>query len=115
MKLTQLPSGLSAVITRIDLPPALADRLEALGLWVGEDIEFVRSAPLQDPAEYSVGGSLIALRRPDAARIYVAGFQHLQLNKSSKYRRNAVFFCQIPLSFTLYMLYNYGGLYLIWR
>ena len=25
MKLTQLPSGLSAVITRIDLPPALAD------------------------------------------------------------------------------------------
>ena len=105
MKLTQLPSGLSAVITRIDLPPALAD----------EDIEFVRSAPLQDPAEYSVGGSLIALRRPDAARIYVAGFQHLQLNKSSKYRRNAVFFCQIPLSFTLYMLYNYGGLYLIWR
>ena len=39
---------------------------------VGEDIEFVRSAPLQDPAEYSVGGSLIALRRPDAARIYVA-------------------------------------------
>ena len=71
MKLTQLPSGLSAVITRIDLPPALADRLEALGLRVGEDIEFVRSAPLQDPAEYSVGGSLIALRRPDAARIYV--------------------------------------------
>ena len=67
MKLTQLPSGLSAVITRIDLPPALADRLEALGLRVGEDIEFVRSAPLQDPAEYSVGGSLIALRRPDAA------------------------------------------------
>ena len=47
MKLTQLPSGLSAVITRIDLPPALADRLEALGLRVGEDIEFVRSAPLQ--------------------------------------------------------------------
>ena len=45
----------------------------------------------------------------------IAGFQHLQLNKSSKYRRNAVFFCQIPLSFTLYMLYNYGGLYLIWR
>lgn len=44
-----------------------------------------------------------------------SGFQHLQLNKSSKYRRNAVFFCQIPLSFTLYMLYNYGGLYLIWR
>ena len=44
-----------------------------------------------------------------------AGFQHLQLNKSSKYRRNAVFFCQIPLSFTLYMLYNYGGLYLIGR
>ncbi|WP_368670202.1 hypothetical protein [Holdemania filiformis] len=27
---------------------------------------------MQDPAEYSVGGSLIALRRPDAARIYVA-------------------------------------------
>ena len=51
---------------------ALADRLEALGLRVGEDIEFVRSAPLQDPAEYSVGGSLIALRRPDAARIHVA-------------------------------------------
>ena len=45
----------------------------------------------------------------------ITGFQHLQLNKSSKYRRNAVFFCQIPLSFTLYMLYNYGGLYLIWR
>ncbi len=45
----------------------------------------------------------------------LSGFQHLQLNKSSKYRRNAVFFCQIPLSFTLYMLYNYGGLYLIWR
>ena len=48
-------------------------------------------------------------------RLSGSGFQHLQLNKSSKYRRNAVFFCQIPLSFTLYMLYNYGGLYLIWR
>ena len=35
------------------------------------------------------------------------GFQHLQLNKSSKYRRNAVFFCQISLLFMLYMLYNY--------
>ena len=48
-------------------------------------------------------------------RLIKTGFQHLQLNKSSKYRRNAVFFCQIPLSFTLYMLYTYGGLYLIWR
>jgi hypothetical protein len=35
-----------------------------------------------------------------------AGFQHLQFNKSSKYRRNAVFFCQIFLFFVLYMLYN---------
>ena len=51
----------------------------------------------------------------EAAVASKTGFQHLQLNKSSKYRRNAVFFCQIPLSFTLYMLYNYGGLYLIWR
>ena len=50
-------------------------------------------------------------------RSITTGFQHLQLNKSSKYRRNAVFFCQIPPSFTLYMLYNYGdlSLYLIWR
>ena len=45
----------------------------------------------------------------------LSGFQHLQLNKSSKYRRNAMFFCQIPISFTLYMLYNYSSLYLIWR
>ena len=72
MKLTQLTPGRRALITSMTLSQAVVFRLEALGLRVGEEIECVRTAPLLDPIEYSVGGSLIALRRPDAAQIEVA-------------------------------------------
>ena len=71
MKLTQLPSGLSAVITRIDLPPALADRLEALGM--GCSLLRPGRRMGAPAARGRVGNARDAeRRRPDAARIHVA-------------------------------------------
>lgn len=71
MKLSQLPINTKAKIIKLDLPEAIKARLQPVGFRVGCDIECVRKAPLADPSEYLIEGSLIALRRFVTSKIEV--------------------------------------------
>ncbi|MFB9445422.1 ferrous iron transport protein A [Dactylosporangium vinaceum] len=50
-----------------DAPPAVARRLEDLGLTSGTTVEVVRRAPLRDPVVYRVKDYELCLRRAQAA------------------------------------------------
>jgi len=69
--LTELKSQQQARVVRVDGDDALSQRLSDLGIWPDVDIALIRKAPLGDPAEYSLHGYRLALRRDEAARIQV--------------------------------------------
>ncbi|GLK99235.1 hypothetical protein GCM10017581_009760 [Dactylosporangium matsuzakiense] len=50
-----------------DAPPAVARRLEDLGLTSGTTVDVVRRAPLRDPVVYRVKDYELCLRRAQAA------------------------------------------------
>ena len=70
MKLSQLNPGEHAVVTEI-LPASLTGRLRDLGLTDGTGIRCQFVSPMGDPAAYLFRGSVIALRKRDAERIWV--------------------------------------------
>ena len=51
--------------------PALIDRMQDLGLRIGESIEFVRKAPLGDPLVFRVCDYELCLRKRDAKLVEV--------------------------------------------
>ncbi len=59
-RIESLPSGLPAMT-----------RLRELGLLPGTVVQLIRRAPLGDPLEISVRGSLLSLRRSEAELILV--------------------------------------------
>jgi len=71
MKLNEIPSGTRAVVHRIDAEDAAVQRLMAMGLCVGRELEVVRQ-----------GNPLIV--RMLGARIGVSGrvAKHIQVNRS---------------------------------
>ena len=69
--LPELPVGEWARVDRVSAPPAMARRLMELGLIPGTRVCRVAVSPAGDPAAYRLRGSLIALRRRDAALILV--------------------------------------------
>jgi len=69
--LSELPAGASGVVVGIDAPPALLERLEALGFLPETEVRCRRRAPLGDPRVYELRGSQLCLRRGEAARIRV--------------------------------------------
>lgn len=71
IKLSELATGSTAVIASFtsDAPGLL--RLRELGVLPGTRITLVRRAPLGDPIEISVRGSLLSLRQQEAERIDV--------------------------------------------
>lgn len=71
IKLSELATGSSAVISTFssDAPGLL--RLRELGVLPGTRITLVRRAPLGDPIEISVRGSLLSLRKQEAQLIEV--------------------------------------------
>ncbi|MFO0811203.1 MAG: ferrous iron transport protein A [Gemmataceae bacterium] len=50
---------------------ALVQRLMELGVFEGEEVEYVATAPLGDPLELRVGGTRLSLRKADAQGITV--------------------------------------------
>ena len=71
MTLDELKNGRRATITGIDGQDPLAQRLMALGLLEGTDVEVNRRALGGDPLEISIWGSTLSLRREEARRITV--------------------------------------------
>jgi len=67
----QLSEGESAELGSMNLPEAAAGRLEEMGLLPGATVRMIRRAPLGCPIEFEVGGARLALRRADAAQIFV--------------------------------------------
>ena len=50
---------------------ALAERLQASGLWVGAEVSVVGAAPFGDPLLAELHGFRLALRRSEAERVVV--------------------------------------------
>ena len=69
--INQLRSGESAVLGDMNLSMAAQERLQEMGLLLGEPIRLVRRAPLGCPIEFEVCGSRLAIREYDAAQIFV--------------------------------------------
>lgn len=68
-RLSDLEQGTSAVIASIPAGDTSMTRLRELGLLPGTTIKIIRRAPLGDPIEISVRGSLISLRANEAKLI----------------------------------------------
>jgi ferrous iron transport protein A len=71
MTLDLLKIGEQAKVIAVKCHGFLRTRLADLGLLPGAEIEPVNRGPLGDPVAYSVRGSLVAIRREDAAMIEV--------------------------------------------
>lgn len=70
-KLSDLPAGSSAVIETLVSGRSSLTRLRELGLVPGTTVRMVRRAPLGEPIEISVRGSMLAMRNQDAAHISI--------------------------------------------
>jgi Fe2+ transport system protein FeoA len=71
-RLSDLPTGATAVIERLPAGVSALTRLREMGLVPGTRFELVRRAPLGDPIEVSVRGGLLSLRRSEAEMIEVS-------------------------------------------
>lgn len=66
-----LRPGQSGRVVELSGAPALVQRLMELGVFEGEEVEYVATAPLGDPLELRVGGTRLSLRRAEARCISV--------------------------------------------
>lgn len=66
-----VPPGQSCRIDGVGGSPALAQRLMELGVFEGETVAVLGTAPLGDPLEIDVFGTRLSLRKVDAAHVRV--------------------------------------------
>lgn len=71
MKLSQLETGQSAVITKILGHGAFRKRVMEMGFVPGCEVKAVLAAPLQDPVKYSLRGYEVSLRRSEGDLIEI--------------------------------------------
>lgn len=71
--LDRVALGSSVRVIGLDLDGLLRRRLLDLGFVLGTTVRPLRRSPLGDPTAYEVMGSVVALRRSEAARIRVSG------------------------------------------
>ncbi|MBA4066497.1 MAG: iron transporter [Isosphaera sp.] len=69
--LSDLRPGDRAEVVAVAGDPALVQRLYEFGLFEGETVEFVGTAPLGDPVEVRLGNARLTLRKADAAGVTV--------------------------------------------
>ena len=70
-RLSEVPLNRSCCIERLEGPQQDCDRLIDLGFTPGEDVTVTHAAPLGDPLVIRVRGTLLALRKREAAWIFV--------------------------------------------
>jgi len=71
MTLEQLKTDQTGQIIRMNASGAMRQRLMVLGLRPGNLVKMIKSAPLKDPLEISVGNEHISIRRSEAALITI--------------------------------------------
>jgi ferrous iron transport protein A len=69
--LDQLRPGDRAEVVALSGEPALVQRLGEIGLFKGEEVEFLSVAPLGDPIEIRLGNARLSLRKAEAAGVTV--------------------------------------------
>lgn len=69
--LSRLPTGQRAVVIELNCSEALCRRLEDLGMMEGTELRCLHRSPAGSPAAYELRGAVIALRREDAAEIFI--------------------------------------------
>lgn len=69
--LASLATGHTGRIVNLPTGNAAMTRLRELGLLPGTEVQLVRRAPLGDPLEISIRGSLLSLRKSEAELIEV--------------------------------------------
>lgn len=69
--LADLPDGTCGRVVKILAEGFWRQRFLALGFTPGASVEVVRTGPMKDPVAYHVRGTIIALRRKEAALIWV--------------------------------------------
>lgn len=69
--INDLLPGDRAIITEIHAASSIKQRLMDLGILEGAEIEMVRAAPLGDPVEIKVHNTLVAIRRREAATLFI--------------------------------------------
>ncbi len=69
--LSELLPGNVATVVSIAGEPALVQRLYEFGIFEGETVEFLGTAPLGDPIEVRLGNTRLTLRKAEAAGIAV--------------------------------------------
>ncbi len=67
--LSELKVGQTAVVSKLNLPPAVQHHLMHMGIMPDASILALRRAPAGDPTVYAVDGMEIALRRETAESI----------------------------------------------
>lgn len=70
-RLSDLSIGEECRISAIDIDGLMRRRLMDLGFVPGTKVECLRRSPAGDPTAYLVRGTVIALRKEDAARVYI--------------------------------------------
>lgn len=71
MTLDELEQGKKAVISAISMSGVTLQRLISLGFMPGAEIEVIRKAPLLDPFDISICGSMVAVRKAEARQVEV--------------------------------------------
>ena len=67
-----LANGQTAIIEKVGGDPAVAQRLGEFGLFEGERVEMIGTAPLGDPVEIKIGNTRLSLRKSEAAGVRVS-------------------------------------------
>lgn len=71
LSLSDLQKGDTGIVTDIRLDHGTENRLADMGIWRGARITLLRAAPLGDPIEFYAGNCRIAIRKKEAAHIYI--------------------------------------------
>jgi ferrous iron transport protein A len=69
--LADLAPGGRGRVRSVGGSPAVAQRLQEMGLTPGVEVEVVRFAPLGDPVEIRLRGYLLSLRKGDARGVHL--------------------------------------------
>ncbi|MCT8977705.1 ferrous iron transport protein A [Clostridium sp. CX1] len=71
LKLNNVSVGNYVTVENLLSTGMLRERMLALGLTKGAQIEVVRKGPSGDPTVYNIRGAMIALRKEEASLIFV--------------------------------------------
>lgn len=88
LKLNNIPIGNYVIINDLLSTGILRERMLALGLTKGTEIEVIRKGPSGDPTVYNIRGAMIALRNEESSLILVNSTKNLLNNPPSTIKTN---------------------------